>query len=345
MVNKIVETQHEKEAKMAQNIHDFLRSNDLIKSFVFDEGDYDEQTLALVKMQVLDDNGKVVDGVYTILINDYLSNLQTNLNMRFAGIYNVKEDVLYISAKNEYANHLDILTQEDFDTWVIETGTIGRKFDLTLRKKAKQRAAEMFKQGKWKKDLSKDELKLLVMKRQVKEMTHTELTNKHSALKVYFGEYYEPSDRLLAVASADESYIDTYVERLINENTSFALEELKELIYEDLKDNIKFSFDEERNLNMFSVINLKLNHNEIKASSMLDIVYTDKHDKSKSENNINPEVFRRYFETVSLSDLVNYNVHTLPTDKADRLWKTMINVSDIQAIILDGKAIWKRFKN
>lgn len=345
MVNKIAETQHEKEAKMAQNIHDFLKSKELVKSFVFDEGDYDEQTLALVKMQVLDDNGKVVDGVYTILVNDYLSNLHTNLNMRFAGIYNVKDDVLYISSKNEQVNHLDIFMQEDFDTWVTEIGAIATKFDFTLRKKAKQRAAEMFKQGKWMKDLSKDELKLLVMKRQVKEMTHTELTNKHSALKVYFGEYYEPSDRLLAVASVDESYIDSYVERLMNENTSFALEELKELIYQDLKDNIKFSFDEERNLNMFSVMNLEHNDNKIKTSSMLDIVYTDKHDKTKSENNINPEVFRRYFETVSLSDLVNYNVHTLPTDKADRLWKTMIDVSDIQAIILDGKTIWTRYKN
>lgn len=345
MSNEIAAKQHAKEAEMSKNIHDFLRSNDLIKSFVFDEGDYDEQTLALVKMQVLDDNGKVVDGVYTILINDYLSNLQTNLNMRFAGIYNVKDDVLYISAKNEYANHLDILTQEDFDTWVTEIGAIATKFDLTLRKKAKQRAAEMFKQGKWMKDLSKDELKLLVIKRQVKEMTHTELTNKHSALKVYFGEYYEPSDRLLAVASVDESYIDSYVERLMNENTSFALEELKELIYQDLKDNIKFSFDEERNLNMFSVMNLEHNDNKIKTSSMLDIVYTDKHNKTKSENNINPEVFRRYFETVSLSDLVNYNVHTLPTDKADRLWKTMIDVSDIQAIILNGETIWTRYKN
>lgn len=131
----------------------------------------------------------------------------------------------------------------------------------------------------------------------------------------------------------------------MNENTSFALEELKELIYQDLKDNIKFSFDEERNLNMFSVMNLEHNDNKIKTSSMLDIVYTDKHDKTKSENNINPEVFRRYFETVSLSDLVNYNVHTLPTDKADRLWKTMIDVSDIQAIILNGETIWTRYKN
>lgn len=345
MVNKIAETQREKEAKMAQNIHDFLKSKELVKSFVFDEGDYDEQTLALVKMRVLDDNGKVVDGVYTILVNDYLSNLHTNLNMRFAGIYNVKDDILYISSKNEQVNHLDIFMQEDFDTWVKDIVGIRSKFDFAFWIKVRQRAFEMFEQGEWKKDLSKDECKLLVMKRRVKEMARTKLSETHSALKVYFGEYYEPSDRLLAIASVDENYIDTYVERLMSENTSFALEELKELIYKDLKDNIKLSFDEERNLDMFSAMNLKLDHNDIKTSSMLDIVYTDKRGKTKNESNINPEVFRRYFETVSLSDLVNYNVHTLPTDKADRLWKTMIDVSDIQAIILNGETIWTRYKN
>ena len=59
MSNKIVEKQRAEEAEMVKSIHDFLKSDDLIKSFVFDEGDYDEQTVALVKKQVFDDNGKI----------------------------------------------------------------------------------------------------------------------------------------------------------------------------------------------------------------------------------------------------------------------------------------------
>lgn len=105
MSNEIAEKQRAEEAKMAKSIHDFLKSDEIIKSFVFDEGDYDEQTVALLKKQVFDDNGKIVDGVYTVLVEHYLDNLDTNLNMRFGGIYNVKDDLFYIKGSKTGAEN------------------------------------------------------------------------------------------------------------------------------------------------------------------------------------------------------------------------------------------------
>lgn len=351
MSNEIAAKQHAKEAEMSKNIHDFLRSNDLIKSFVFDEGDYDEQTLALVKKQVLDDDGKVVDGVYTILVEDYLSNLQTNLNMRFAGIYNVQEDVLYLKYGDEMneSSQFDIFTYDDFsgdNRWVKWESAISHKFTYNLVKKAEQRASEMYKTGKWKKEFSsKDDVERLIMKRSVSEMFEPNVSQEHSAFKMYFGEYYVPSDRLLALASVDESYINRYVDRLLNMNNGFILEDLKEMIYKNLKDKTNLSFDADRNLSMFSKIKYIINEDgKLNKNSMLDIAYTDKKGKTKIENNINPEVFKEYFETITLSDLVNYNVFTLPTDKADRLWNTKISINDIQKLILDGQVVWARYK-
>lgn len=343
MSNKIADKQRAKEAKMAESIHNFLKSDEMIRSFVFDEGDYDEEILALLKMQVLDDEGKIVDGVYTIITVEYLSNLKTNLNMRFAGIYNVKKDVLYMEYYRTVFKPLDIFTSNDF--WVKWTSEISRKFDFELKRKAVERAADMFKAGKWKEDYkNKKKVEKIIMDRTVAEIVHGEMEQSHNAFRQYFGECYQPSDRLLALASVNEDYVDNYVDRLLDENTSFVIEELKEKIYQDLKDNFVLSFDSERNLNMFSKINSMLKRNEIKKSSMLDIIYVNNKGTEEILNNINPEIFQQYFETKRLSDLVNYNVRTLPADKADKLWKNEININDIQKLILNGQVIWTRYK-
>lgn len=347
MVNKIVETQHEKEAKMAQNIHDFLRSNDLIKSFVFDEGDYDEQTVALLKKQVFDDNGKIVDGVYTVLVEHYLDNLDTNLNMRFGGIYNVKDDLFYIKgSKTGVENSVfDVFTQEDFDKWVRWTDYIEEDFAFALKEKAIKRAVEFLKIKDWKKAIVDDTgIENFLMKRMVKEIFKSEMAAKHSCLDIYFGGGYAPSDRALAVSVVNQDYMAEYVDRLLDDNNSFIMEEVKEKAYQHLKDTFTFTYAAERSLAMFWAIKFAFINEKFTKNSTLDMVYVNSRRTKRVLTNVNPEEFTEYFETKRLSDFTRHNVGALPSDKANKFREQEININNIQELILDGQKIWTRYK-
>lgn len=347
MSNKIVEKQHTEEAEMVKSIHNFLKSNDLIKSFVFDEGDYDEQTVALVKKQVLDDNGKIVDGVYTVLIEHYLDNLDTNLNMRFGGIYNVKDDLFYIKGSKSGAEYsvFDMFTQEDFDKWVRWTDYIEEDFAFALKEKAIKRAVEFLKTKDWKKAIIDDTgIENFLMKRMVKEIFKGEMAAKHSCLDIYFDGGYTPSDRALAVSVVNQDYIAEYVDRLLDENNAFMMEEAKEKEYQHLKDTFTFTYAAERSIAMFWAVKFAFVNEKFTKNSTLDMVYVNNRGTKRVLTNINPDEFTEYFETKRLSDFTRHNVGTLPSDKANKFKEQEININNIRELILDGQKIWTRYK-
>lgn len=347
MSNKIDEKQRAEEAKMAKSIHDFLKSDEIIKSFVFDEGDYDEQTVALLKKQVFDDNGKIVNGVYTVLVEHYLDNLDTNLNMRFGGIYNVKDDLFYIKGSNSGAEYsaFDVFTQEDFDKWVRWTDYIEEDFAFTLKEKAIKRAVKFLRTKDWKKAIINDTgIENFLMKRMVKEIFKGEMAAKHSCLDIYFGGGYAPSDRALAVSVVNQDYIAEYVDRLLDDNNNFTMEEVKEKAYQHLKDTFTFTFTAERSLAMFWAIKFAFTNEKFTKDSTLDMVYVNSRGTKRALTNVNPEEFTEYFETKRLSDFTRHNVGALPSDKRDKFREQEININNIQELILDGQKIWTRYK-